>query len=173
LITRCLEQGGALDATRPAVAGVLQWLHVYAAPALAHSYFRVARQIPAHRREFDSAFSRSRPPPCRACPIAFWLRSAGWMPSEARSCAKLKGSRDELAAGRRSPTTCQPSGTQERRRPRNHVVVRRQRAQGHKSACVGMILFLEAIDQWDGNNRICRHEQNAINRLVEIGLGTA
>jgi hypothetical protein len=45
--------------------------------------------------------------------------------------------------------------------------------QRDKSACVRMILPLRQLTSGDGNNRICRHEQNAIRRLVEIGLGTA
>jgi hypothetical protein len=48
-----------------------------------------------------------------------------------------------------------------------------QPAKGHKSACVRMILSLRQLTSEDGNNRICRPEQNAIRRLVEIGLGTA
>jgi hypothetical protein len=48
-----------------------------------------------------------------------------------------------------------------------------ERAKGHKSARVGMILSLRQLTRGDGNNRIRRHEQNAIRRLAEIGLGTA
>jgi hypothetical protein len=36
-----------------------------------------------------------------------------------------------------------------------------------------MILSLRQLTRGDGNNRICRHEQTGIRRLVEIGLGTA
>jgi hypothetical protein len=36
-----------------------------------------------------------------------------------------------------------------------------------------MILSFRQLTGEDGNNRICRPEQNAIRRLVEIGLGTA
>jgi len=36
-----------------------------------------------------------------------------------------------------------------------------------------MILSLRQLTGGDGHDRIRRHEQNAIRRLAEIGLGTA